>query len=135
MRLTEVRAAIEQYLASNWPTLHADVPIRYENTATVDLATQETPFIGVTTRYVKSEQVSLGDNPTYRYQGYIYLDVYVKELTGTQIALTLLDDLTQLFRSKVINGVHTRTPMPAAGLVKDGWMRQSMNVPFWFDTQ
>jgi hypothetical protein len=133
MTFEDARAVIYGRLNTSWSAAHPGMPVRYENRMAVDLGKEIDPFITCEILFNDGEQLGMGDNPGVRYEGAIYLSVWVKEDSGTAEALTYLGELATLFQMAVFGGVKTRACRPLPGRVQAGWYVLSLRVPMWFD--
>jgi hypothetical protein len=124
-----VYTRLRDYMAANRPT----VDVSYENRNTIDLATQERPFVTCEIVWNDGEQVSLGALPRVRYRGAVWLSAHQKEGSGTKISNQLMKSLADLFRTASFSGVTTMAPIPVPARPAQGWRAEAIRVPLYFD--
>lgn len=87
--------------------------------------------------YVKEqggEQASLGDNPWYRREGFVQININVEDNKGRELADQVAQELCDLFRSEVfVDGTDTiecYVPDPKPVGVRDGKYIEILTIPF-----
>lgn len=133
MDFEDARAAIYSRLDEGMNATYPGTLVVYENRLNVDLSTQTAPFVAAEIHWNDGRQIGMEASPAARYEGAIYLAVYVKEYEGAAAALALLGYLAGLFKAKSFGGVNTRIARPLPGRPDRGWYAYTLRVPFWFD--
>lgn len=80
-----------------------------------------------------SEQISLGDAPSYRNFGNIAVQCFTKEGTWTLPSMTLADTICALYRNVQNQGVTYRAPSPEKIGPSGGWYQINVIVPYYWD--
>ena len=135
MNFDQARAAVFGRMNTVFEVANPTVPVQYENRLTVDLATQEVPFVVCELAFGDGEQVNLGLTPQVRYRGAIYLSVWAKEGEGSTTALGLLSALATDFKPQALGSLYLQAARPMPGRTAQGWYVLTLRVPFYFDDQ
>jgi hypothetical protein len=53
---------------------------------------------------------------------------------GIRSRLALMDELTELFKFKVLGGLHVQVPTPGRSQERDGWHSAVLAIPFFADS-
>lgn len=133
MDFDTARAAVYGRLQTHMAANHPTVDVGYENRNTIDLATQERPFVTCEIVWNDGEQVSLGALPRLRYRGAVWLAIHEKDGAGVKVRNQLLKSLADLFRTKSFSGVTTMAPIPVPGRPARGWLVHAIRLPLYFD--
>lgn len=78
-----------------------------------------------------SKQISLGNNPYYRYKGLLIFQIFTKPNTGSGKCNQIADTITTLFRSTSLGSITFKTPMKDVIGEVDGWFQVNVSVPFF----
>ena len=108
-------------------------PIKYQNVPMADPDGAE--FVGFTVLNGPSNISSLGGvNTTHRFIGFVQIDIYVPENTGTKRARELAETAAVIFRDKRIDAMLFRQSDITNGAPPpDGYYRLTVTVPFQRD--
>lgn len=127
-----IEQAIRERLAANWLT----TPIKYENTPSPAV---EPPFVYLETRFVGSDQVSIGTGASarrYRQRGLIIIGIYVTKNAGAGLAAQYADSIAAIFRGQTFGGVVCLAPVPDRGRPADDegnyWLK-TLTCEFYSD--
>jgi hypothetical protein len=96
------QSAIETWFTSNWP--HTNIV--YDNGEVL----QDTEWVRISVQPGEAKQVSMGDNPSFRHYGAVFLQIYTAVDTGSGRALELADLAEVLFRNAVVSGIVFKVP-------------------------
>lgn len=78
-----------------------------------------------------ARQVSLGNNPLFRYRGITLIQVYIKDGIGVGRANILADHVSDLFRNLVLGRIHFGVPEATKMGNKDGWYGLNVDCPYY----
>ncbi len=138
MNIVDAAAAIENTLKTSWST-----PIAWENFPAKDydsagqakLEEGSVSWISVATSIHGSRPVEVPIS-CVRYLGFLTVDIYTKEDTGTRTAMALIDELSSLMEFKTLSGVSMKDLTNVGTYnVADGWMTTVVQITFEFDRQ
>ncbi len=110
-----------------WPLV-----IGYENQTTLDVPTQELPYLCVEIHLVDSEQADLADRPLIKDWGQIHLVAHAPHNSGSRHPKLLLDHFRPYFELKNFSLVRTRTARGGPSYPVKGWECWPMVIPFWY---
>jgi hypothetical protein len=116
-----------------WTTTRVDYP-----NDTTTPPSDGSSFVEVDFPLAGSDQASLGAPGANKFRdtGVIRFIVNIKSGDGTELATQYADELADLFRAKVFQGVITYAPSPPVFLGVDGmYAAWSITVPYKFDHQ
>ena len=125
MGFVNEKAIIEKYIQQNY----SSTQVKYENDEMNDSLIQE--WVRVSSQSANGFQSSLGSNPTFRYTGVLYLQIFVKPDVGSGRALELADMFTVLFRAKRIEGMVFQVPIIQKIGVYNDWYQVNVSVEFF----
>lgn len=77
-----------------------------------------------------SQQISLGDQPYFRYVGLLIFQIFIKPNVGSGRAVQIADQITTLFRGVKVNGITFRPPTTDSVGDSGGWYQLNVSVPF-----
>jgi hypothetical protein len=124
MSFVAEKSTIEAYLVSNYTS----TLVKYENDEMNDTSVNE--WIRVSTQNAQASQVSLGDNPLFRYRGVLFVQIFVRPDIGSGRALVIADLMTSLFRAKRISDMTFFVPrIQKVGVNKD-WYQVNVSIEF-----
>jgi hypothetical protein len=127
MSRESIRQAVETRINSNWNT----TPIDWDNVYFVP--PNNSPFISV--RIIFGEERPASILQGYRQRGFININVFAPEGTGTAVPYGYADTLGSLFRGKQFSGIScegpTFTRVPSQ---EKGWFQINVSIPFYSDT-
>lgn len=118
---------IESYFKSKW----SHTSIAYDN---VEFDPKdETEWVRFVIRNGNARQTSMAhDNPSYRYYGVIYVQIFTRSDIGVGRALKLADYVTVLFRSASVNGIQFKVPsITRVGNMEDSWFQVNVDCPYY----
>lgn len=89
-------------------------------------------WVRIAVREGKSNQASLGvTNPMFRYFGILFVQIFVRNNTGTGRARELADLVTPIFRSKIVNGIHYGVPEVSTVGPDEAWFQVNVSCEFY----
>ena len=132
MKLVDVRDTLAAHLHNSWS--HPEVKVFYANAEPPDLAQMPGAFLFVETNFDDAVQANISPTPFHRMYGTLVITVFVKETSGTRVALSYLDELSDLFKFKNLSGVHTQAPRVGWEQSRDGWYSIDLRVSFYADS-
>lgn len=120
--------AVEIRLNAGWTT----TPIRYENVAFIE--TNE-PYVALYVLDGEGHQISLGTVALRRWVGVIFVQIFVKQDTGSRLAKSYANTIGALFdRAEFSVGVsgliRCRVPSIHEVGITNGWYQINVSVPF-----
>lgn len=128
--LVEIRNVLVNHMVTNF----SGTPVIYENRS-VDMDRVDDRFIRFCVYVDDTQQANIAPNPFHRYYGRVEMQVFTKIGLGTNVTLALMDELTGIFKCKVVGGkVHTQVPTPSRVEEHDGWYCHTFVVPFFADS-
>jgi hypothetical protein len=77
-----------------------------------------------------SRQISLGNNPYFRYLGLLIFQIFIKPNVGSGRAMEIADQITALFRGKTISGMTFKPPVINPVGESGGWYQVNVSVNF-----
>lgn len=102
MSYLQEKLDIEAYFQANWN----DTPITFENGESLD----DDTWVRLSVVNGPARQVSMGDNPDFRYYGMVYVQIYTKKDVGSAGALALVDKVDNLFKNLVLTNLRFKVP-------------------------
>lgn len=132
MNKVEMRDALVAHLEDNFG--HPEIVRFYDNPGEVDLDNVGETFLRVEINFYGARQANIAQYPFFRTYGSITIMLYSKIGTGVRDRLILLDELTELFKFKVLGGLHLQVPTPGRYKESDGWHSAALAVPFFADS-
>lgn len=128
---------IEAFLKTNWTT----TIIQFENingkdpaTPTKLLSEGTAPYLFTAIQFARSESIEVGKT-FRRTNGAIYMEVRVKEGTGTRKANEYISDLQTMLEYTNINDVKIRGSASSDGFSNRGWYILPLSFTFRYDRQ
>lgn len=111
-----------------------DFEIEYENRDLIDYNTRTKPFACFEIVINDTYQASLGiQNKHKRYLGTIYLEIHVKQGSGTSTANKLADYFSDALELSDFSGIRTMAGVVGKADPEQGWYKLPLGVPFWSD--
>lgn len=134
MNFAEERAAIE----SRFSEMFTAAPIAWENVAeSAELQTAKgsaQPWVRLSIRNGDSLTSAIGGatgaDILAMHQGRIWVQVFVAEGTGTQMARQMADTARDVYRQARFSGIKCYEPSMSAAGVSDGWYQVNVSVPY-----
>lgn len=77
------------------------------------------------------KQISLGNNPYYRYTGLVIFQIFIKPNIGSGRISQISDQITQMFRSMKIDGITFNVPILDPVGESGGWYQANVSVKFF----
>ena len=124
MSFATEKATIERYVRDNL----TGSSLVFENMTQPNTVAE---WIRVNILNADSKQVSLGDNPYYRYTGLVIFQIFTKPSIGSGRATQVVDQVTAMFRGQRINGITFRPPVMDKVGDAGGWYQVNVSVPFF----
>jgi hypothetical protein len=127
------RTTIMTQWDTQWKAIRPLVPYAHGN-ARFDPPV-DNPWLRISILDGESQQASFGatDRGLHRHVGVVSIDAYVPLGTGEALLRTLLDEATDIFRSRVISGIVFRAPRLSSGQPSDNYFRMTATIPFQRD--
>jgi len=131
MSFQDERRAIEDRFQTLWA---AKTKIRWENIPWEEPKT-DPEWVSLSITNGDGEQIELRENALHRFSGTIIVQVFTKEMTGTNRARELANDVATIFRraefSKGASGtIVTRTTSIRTIGINSGWFQMNAVTPF-----
>lgn len=133
----QIAKDIEQFLETNWVTTN----IQFENVDPIDpddatklLSEGTTPYIFVAIQFAESNAAEVG-GVLRRSHGIVYVEIRVKDGTGTRLANSYIATLQTLLEYKDISDVKLRGSSTIAGFSSGGWYILPVSFNFRYDRQ
>jgi len=131
MSYDQERQDIETYFTTSWGTT---TKIRWDNVKWTE-PVADPSWVALTVITDEAAQISLGDNPLYRFPGMVIVQVFVKEGTGTGVANQLADQVVEAFRLRTLGVTATgfvkfQTPWKRREGIKEGWFQMNVFAPY-----
>ena len=133
--LEQARQKITARVEALKATFGAPVVVDYANAERVDTTAQKDAYLHVAIRRMDGQQVGLGVDSLQRVIGTVVLEARCREGTGTAQMNKILEHFYRgLHKTDVMSPVRTYAARFGPGTVKDGWVRESSVIPFWYDS-
>lgn len=129
----EARDALVTHLNTGFAT-YPTMPVFWENTKQVDLASVVSPFVRVEINFTDCVDLTMNDIPIDEDTGEVSISILYKEGEGTRAGLALWDFLKPYMKHKSLSGVKTYTPHPGRKQESAGWVLTELVVPFSFNS-
>lgn len=123
MSFLQEKLDIENHFRNNWTDTH----ICYEN----DQFTGDTEWVRISMQNAESFQVTLGDNPYFRYIGVLFVQIFIKPDVGSGRALFLADKVEAIFRNLTLGKIQFKVPTIDKIPVTEDWYQVNVNIPFY----
>lgn len=88
-------------------------------------------WMRVSLKHVKSERVTLGNNPLYRYWGICAVQIFVRPDTGEGRAREIADLVTPLLRDQNVQGVQFFVPEVVPVGEENSWYQVNVLTKFY----
>lgn len=112
------------------------IVVQYDNKKTVDLTTQQKPFIELAIVYQDGDQVGLGKDVPTRLMGTIVLAVRGRSGTGVVDMDAAVDHFFRpLGKTDKLSPLRTYAARFSSSPEMLGWVAQAILIPFWYDTE
>lgn len=121
------KQVIEAYIQAN-AIAFSGFEIAYEN---VSMTNASRDWVRVNILNSGSEQISMGNNPYYRYRGLLIFQIFCKLNTGVGKSTRLADEISDLFTSQRISGITFQTPSKDSFGEVGGWYQSNVSIPFF----
>lgn len=109
--------------------------IEYDNRVTVDLTTQQKPYVKFSMVYQDGEQSSLGKGVTRRVMGSMVIAVMSRVGSGVEEGDAVLDHLWRhMSQTDEMLPLRTYAARFSSSPSMLGWVSQAALVPFWYET-
>lgn len=110
-----------------WPNIDFDPD--------TDVGDSDPGFIRVTILRgpLSATQADMAENPRYRHEGTLAIQVFVPANEGSGPALSLADTLADGFRGITADGITYRAPAPDPVGVSGAWYQVNLWIPFYRD--
>ncbi len=106
--------------------------VEADNSEEVDEAKQQDPYLMVTIKNLRGEQLDLGTDPFSQQDGQILLTACTRVGGGTADGLKLLDFFGKYFAMKDLTTVRCHTAQAVGGKRVKGWWYESMIIDYWY---
>ena len=135
----DVRQTVVKTLTAALIRAGSKLRVRWPGFGLIDVSVNKEPYINVEIIYHDGVAVGLGPNADLRKLGTLVVEINFKEGEPKDliIANNLLDELTTTLTSTdamyPLRTNATSHVTPPIG-VQQGWLREGLVTPFWFDT-
>lgn len=109
-----------------------DLPLVFQNQATLDVDRQTTPYLCVDLYFLDGEQLSLGSPAVMADYGQVHLVAHAPGRSGMLASARVLDHFRGYFEHKSFATIRTRAGRGAAPYAKGGWHCMPLVIPFWY---
>jgi hypothetical protein len=130
--LTQARDAVIALVHSTLQTHLPTLPVEYDNTASVDVATVGPQFLQVDVEMEDSMLATVSDDLIDKVEGTAYFRLFTQVGKGTRSTLQIFDTLNSHLRHKHLNNVVTGSSTFGKKVEKDGWVSHDLLLPFEF---
>ena len=117
------KAALETYISMNLTGSN----LVFENQSQSNTVQE---WIRVNILNPDGNQISLGNNPYYRYIGLLIFQIFIKPNTGSGRAIEIADQITSLFRGQKISGMTFKPPVIDPVGESGGWYQLNVSTQF-----
>ena len=118
------KSTIEQYVNSSLVGLN----LVYENQSQSNNVNE---WVRVNILNSDSKQVSLGNDPYFRYNGLLIFQVFTKLNTGSGRSTIICDIISAAFRAQRIGTIKFRSPTLTKVGENGGWYQVNISIPFF----
>ncbi len=133
MKLVTARAEIMAVIAqikTDWTDYSLVVEV--DNAIAVDQPTQINPYLKVSVKNIKGEQLDLGSDPNTEQRGQILVTACTRAGDGTAAGLKLLDFVGRYFAMNDFTTVRCHTFEAAGGREVKGWWYENAIINYWY---
>lgn len=133
MDFNDERRILEKRLKDEWGEL---TQIAYEN-VNFELASNnaaDAEWIQISIRPGAGSQHTLGPNPSYRYVGVAFVQIFVPKKSGTSRGRELAERVAEIFRGYAAEGLVCRAPYMDVVGPTEGWFQINVLVPYVWTT-
>lgn len=88
-------------------------------------------WIRLSSQTGSSNQITLGDNPRFRYNNVCYVQIFTSPDSGSSKSLEISDAVTDLLRGKTLNGLTFKVPKNYKVGVSNGWYQVNVLIEFY----
>lgn len=103
MSYLQEKLDIENYFKAQW----SHTPIVYEND---EYNGSGDEWVRLSIQNAEAKQVSMGDNPSFRYIGIVFVQIFTRTDIGSGRAIGLADLVEQLFKNLVLTNLRFKVP-------------------------
>lgn len=125
MNIGQEHIDIETYFVGLWSYTEVEYENQNKDTSNLDEWTRFRVF------NAGGKQVSLGNNPRFRYRGLVVVQVFIRDGIGVGRAKTLADLVDPIFRNTVLGEIHFGVPEASKLGVTDGWYGLNVDCPYY----
>jgi Bacteriophage related domain of unknown function len=117
--------AIEEHFTTNWSATF----IVYDNGAPPE---NETEWVRLTIHNDDALQASMGDDPSFRFWGMFFVQIFTAKDIGAGRAMELADLVDGLYRNAVVSNIHFKVPqVRKVPLVDSEWYQVNVSTEFY----
>lgn len=135
----QVREKVVEAVVAALAPIDADFRVRWPGDGPADVSVNKSPYANVDLVYQDGVDVGLGPEADSRLLGTIVVEFCYKQgdAEGMRKVNTLIDYVMRALTSNdsmfPVRTYATRQVTPASG-AQEGWNREGLVTPFWFDT-
>lgn len=133
MSFADTAATIRQRFATEFALIRASVLVAYANRQFTPPENGEWVRLNIVEGgSVLAGLAGPGAN-LYRNSGVVTVQIFVPVAVGDGTAYEIADDIAEIFRSKLVDGVRFRTPATSPAGPDGAWYQRNVTVPFTAD--
>lgn len=132
MSFEAVRAAVAAHVNTEWTAAAPGYPLEFENIHEIDHAARTGPFVTFQLRWRGSQQASLENVPTTRYDGEVVFHIHVPGGSGTKVGHQLADTVASFMKYRNISNVQFQAPRLLPPVDYEGWLIWPLAVSFFY---
>lgn len=124
MNYLQEKIAIESFFSGNW----VSTEIAFENGPSPDAD----EWVRISIQNGEAFQASLGDSPAFRYPGMVFIQIFTRKDGGSGRALELADELNDLFKLTVVDGIVFKVPqIKKINSADSEWYQVNVSIEFY----
>lgn len=127
-----IRDSLVNVVAVPFAAAYPGVPLVVDN-APFDRNSPPPMWVEYEIKWGGGNQVGMSANPKTRIHGWIYVTVWVKENTGSKVALAVVDWFNSQLAYAAVPGVHLQAPEPESPTPPTGWYMEQLKLYFYSD--
>lgn len=131
MSYEQNRKDIQGFFSTNFTTLNSD-KIAWDNVG-FSIPEDKSEWVRVSIQNNVSNYVSIGPNRRTRRRGIVFIQIFVPENSETLVCSQIIDDIVNIFETKILSGTVFQSPNVREIGASRGWFQVNISVPFYFD--
>lgn len=124
MNYAAEKALIEGFIAEHWTF----TPVKYDN---VQVDNELNEWIRATIVSGPARQITLGDNPEFRVNSNLVVQIFTRPNSGSGRAMELADAANEMFRNLDLDGLRFLVPQVMAIPNSAEWFQVNVSTEFY----